>query len=192
MDFVVDLKNVMDLKPFNILRLRVEDLPVLLPFARAVFTQTFRDNTSEANMAVYVELTFTEEKLGAELQDPNSIFFGVFQKGRLIGFIKTNFGPAQTELQDINALELERIYIDPEFFGRRIGQLLMDAAIQVALENDLYYIWLGVWEHNHRAIAFYQKNGFRAFSKHFFTMGVDRQTDIMMFKALSNAVCSII
>ena len=48
------------------------------------------------------------------------------------------------------------------------------------------YIWLGVWEENHRAINFYTKNGFVAFDKHIFVLGEDAQTDIMMKLELVN------
>lgn len=94
--------------------------------------------------------------------------------------MKVNFGNVQTELKDNSALEIERIYVLKDYHGKKIGQKLYEKAIEIAKEKDAKYIWLGVWEENHRAINFYQKNGFEVFDKHIFVLGNDEQTDIMM------------
>ncbi|PZQ78157.1 MAG: GNAT family N-acetyltransferase, partial [Flavobacterium johnsoniae] len=72
------------------------------------------------------------------------------------------------------------IYVLKEFHGKKVGQLLYEKAIQIAKETKSDYVWLGVWEENHRALAFYKKNGFVEFDKHIFRLGNDEQTDIMM------------
>jgi ribosomal protein S18 acetylase RimI-like enzyme len=89
-------------------------------------------------------------------------------------------GASQTELNDNSALEIERIYVTQAYQGKKVGQQLYEKAIQVAKEKGVEYIWLGVWEENHKAIQFYTKNGFTAFDKHIFTLGDEEQTDIMM------------
>jgi ribosomal protein S18 acetylase RimI-like enzyme len=102
----------------------------------------------------------------------------------VIGYLKINTGQAQTELQDSQALEIERIYVLKSFHGKKVGQLLYEKAMSVAAELGVNYVWLGVWEKNARAIRFYSKNGFEPFDKHIFKLGDDVQTDIMMKKAL--------
>jgi ribosomal protein S18 acetylase RimI-like enzyme len=67
-----------------------------------------------------------------------------------------------------------------------VGQLLYNKAIQIANEINAAYVWLGVWEHNHRAISFYKKNGFIEFDRHIFRLGTDEQIDLMMKKKLVN------
>ena len=57
---------------------------------------------------------------------------------------------------------------------------MYNKALQIAQEKNVGYLWLGVWEENHRALAFYKKNGFVEFDKHIFKLGNDPQTDIMM------------
>jgi ribosomal protein S18 acetylase RimI-like enzyme len=98
----------------------------------------------------------------------------------VIGYLKLNFGQAQTELQDEKALEIERIYLLKEFHGKNVGQLLYDKALQIARQKNVDYVWLGVWEENRRAINFYTKNGFVEFDKHIFKLGNEEQTDKMM------------
>ena len=87
---------------------------------------------------------------------------------------------AQTELKENIGLEIERIYVLKEFHGKNVGQILYDTAFEVAKRINAEYLWLGVWEHNPRAINFYKKNGFVEFDKHIFKLGDDEQTDIMM------------
>lgn len=70
-------------------------------------------------------------------------------------------------------------------YGKKVGQLLYEKAIEVAQQKNKTSVWPGVWEKNPRAIRFYEKNGFSAFNKHIFKMGADEQTDMMMRKNLS-------
>ena len=104
----------------------------------------------------------------------------------VIGYLKINTGDAQTEIQDSQTLEIERIYVLKEFHGKKVGQLLYEKAIQIATGLKVNYIWLGVWEQNLRALQFYKKNGFLAFDKHMFKLGNDEQIDIMMKLTLNN------
>jgi ribosomal protein S18 acetylase RimI-like enzyme len=131
-------------------------------------------------MKAYLEDGFSNAKLSAELDNPNSEFYFATLNNTVIGYLKINFGLAQTELKDDKALEIERIYVLKEFHGKKVGQLLYDQAIHLAKEKKADYVWLGVWEKNHRAIQFYTKNGFVEFDQHIFVLGDDEQTDIMM------------
>ena len=87
-------------------------------------------------------------------------------------------------VNDIDSLELERIYILKEFQGAGLGKDLLDYTISIAIEHGKKYIWLGVWEHNERAKRFYQKNGFYRIGEHSFVVGDDAQTDFVMRKDL--------
>lgn len=131
-------------------------------------------------MAKYLEEGFSTDKLRAELNNPHSAFYFAQRGGRIIGYLKVNSGKAQTELQDGNALEIERIYVLQEFHGQGVGQRLYDQALAIAKQQRVDYVWLGVWEQNPRAIRFYGKNGFTAFGKHVFRLGDDEQTDILI------------
>jgi GNAT superfamily N-acetyltransferase len=84
------------------------------------------------------------------------------------------------ELQDPKAMEVERIYVLGEFQSKKVGQLLFEKALAIGKNKKVDFVWLGVWEENHRAIRFYTKNGFIAFDSHIFLMGNDKQTDILM------------
>jgi ribosomal protein S18 acetylase RimI-like enzyme len=126
------------------------------------------------------------KKLTAELNNTKSLFYFANLNNEVIGYLKLNFGESQTELKDNKALEIERIYVSKDFYGKSVGQLLYNKAIQIAKQKKADYIWLGVWEENLRAIAFYKKNDFVAFDKHIFKLGNDEQTDLMMKLKLTN------
>lgn len=158
----------------------IKDIQQLQTIGRQTFTETFAEHNSAENMAKYLEEAYADEKLSAELNDPYSVFYFAELENQVIGYLKLNFGASQTELKDDKALEIERIYVTKEYHGKKIGQLLYDKAIEVAKEKAAEYVWLGVWEENHKAIQFYKKNGFIEFDKHVFVLGDDVQTDIMM------------
>lgn len=164
----------------TISKVGTEAVSTLQEIGRQTFKETFEQSNTAENMAHYLEEGFSLEKLHKELSDPNAAFYFAQEDGMTIGYLKLNFGHAQTELKDSKGVEIERIYVRKDFHGKKVGQLLYEKAVEVAKQQQANYIWLGVWEHNPRAISFYEKNGFVAFDKHIFKLGDDEQTDIMM------------
>ncbi len=170
----------------SIIKAELQNIEKLQKIGRQTFFETFSESNSEENMQKYLDEGFSTEKLTTELNDTNSEFYFAFLDEEVIGYLKLNFGESQTELKDNKALEIERIYVSKEFHGKSVGQLLYDKAIEVAKQNNVDYVWLGVWEENPRAISFYKKNGFVEFNKHIFKLGDDEQIDIMMKLNLKN------
>ena len=170
----------MAMNSIAIKKIGLEQLVSLQEIGRKTFYDTFFESDSEESMKAYLATSFSTEKLTAELENPNSEFYFATQNEVVIGYLKVNFGAAQTELQDANAVEIERIYVLQDYHGKQVGQLLFEKAMAIAKSNRCDYIWLGVWEENHRALQFYTKNGFVAFDKHIFVLGEEEQTDIMM------------
>lgn len=161
-------------------KIDLENISDLQKIGKQTFFETFADSNSEEDMQKYLEESFALEKLENELKNPNSEFYFAKDNEKVVGYLKVNFGDSQTELKDNLALEIERIYVLKDYHGKKVGQKLYEKAIEIAKEKAMEYVWLGVWEENHRAIKFYQKNGFEAFDKHIFVLGNDEQTDIMM------------
>jgi ribosomal protein S18 acetylase RimI-like enzyme len=164
----------------EIKKVELSELEQLQIIGRQTFLETFADGNTEENMQKYLEEGYSVDKLTGELTNTNSEFYFAVLDNRIIGYLKTNFGQAQTELNSENALEIERIYVLKEFHGKKVGQILYDFALNIAKRENVDYVWLGVWEENPRAISFYRKNGFVEFDKHIFKLGDDEQTDIMM------------
>ncbi len=172
------------MEEIKIAKVTAADLNELQQISRQTFIETFAAHNSTENMNHYLNESLSREKLALELANQYAEFYFARSGTQVIGYLKVNTGPSQTELQDSEALEIERIYVSKEYHGKKIGQLLYDWAIALAQKQDLRYVWLGVWEHNAKAISFYKKNGFTPFSSHVFKLGDDEQTDIMMKKEL--------
>ncbi|OXA84968.1 GNAT family N-acetyltransferase [Flavobacterium hercynium] len=168
------------MQKIEIQKIALREIEVLKRLGRQTFTETFAEVNSEENMLHYLDGKFSNQKLTAELSNPNSEFYFARLNNEVVGYLKVNFGEAQTELQDPQGLEIERIYVLKQFHGAKIGQHLYEKAVDIAKKSSLNYIWLGVWEENLRALSFYKKNGFVEFDKHIFKLGNDEQTDLLM------------
>ena len=171
----------------EITKIDLKEIEQLKIISKQTFFETFAEGNSEENMKKYLEESFTTELLKTELTNPNSEFYFARMDNNVIGYLKINFGQAQTELKDKSAIEIERIYVLKEFQGKQIGQVLFNKAFEIAKQLNADYLWLGVWEENPRAINFYKKNGFVEFDKHVFKLGDDEQTDIMMKLQIDNS-----
>lgn len=165
---------------FEIRKATRDDCSTLHDLAVTTFLETYSSVNSEENMQNYLSENYSEEQLTLEMDNPFSEFYLAFLAQKAIGFLKINFGEAQTELKDNQSLEIERIYVLSEFHGKKIGQLLFDKALEIARAHQSKYVWLGVWEQNSKAIRFYQKNGLTEFDNHIFKLGSEEQIDILM------------
>jgi len=160
-------------------RAGLEDVLELQRISVQTFVDAFADSNSASNMSSYLEESFSETLLKRELQQASSEFY--FAKtDSIMGYIKINFGEAQTEQDDAKAMEIERIYVLKECYGNGAGQKLMEFAKSIAKRRGIERVWLGVWEHNPRAMRFYAKHGFTAFDRHIFRLGDEEQWDVMM------------
>jgi ribosomal protein S18 acetylase RimI-like enzyme len=158
----------------------VSDLETIQKISIQTFIETFAGVNTTENIADYIKNSLNTEQLTAELNNANSQFYIAYSNDEVVGYLKINFGDAQTESINENALEVQRIYVLQNFHGKNIGQLLLDEVKKIAKNTDVDSVWLGVWEENHRALRFYTKNGFVVFDKHVFIMGNDEQTDLLM------------
>lgn len=164
----------------QIRKLNSSDSENLRKISIQTFKETFEEVNTEEDMQKYLDENLSLERLKNELENLYSEFYFIENENKNLGYLKLNFGNAQTENFKENHLEIERIYVLKDFLGQKIGQILFDKAIEIGREKNLEYVWLGVWEENHRAIKFYEKNGFKVFGKHKFVLGKDVQTDLMM------------
>jgi ribosomal protein S18 acetylase RimI-like enzyme len=161
-------------------------LDELVHLSRKTFVDAFEEDNDPEDFKAYIEFAFDREKLKAELTSKDSYFFFAFVDNALAGYFKLNQNQNQTDLKLGESMELERIYVSESFQGRKIGEWLLDNAIRIALDKEKTLLWLGVWEKNTKAIAFYQRHGFVKFGTHPFYIGKDEQTDWLMRVDLTN------
>ncbi|KMQ64658.1 GNAT family acetyltransferase [Chryseobacterium angstadtii] len=170
----------------DIEKLTVNNCSELQRIAKQTFLETFSESNTQENMQKYLAESFSTEKLSVELNNENSEFYFAKIEKQIVGYLKLNSGISQTEIKTNNSLEIERIYVLQDFQGKKVGQILYNKAIEIAIQENVDFVWLGVWRENKRAISFYKKNGFEEFDKHVFKFGDKEQTDIMMKLILNN------
>ncbi|MDX1768888.1 MAG: GNAT family N-acetyltransferase [Arenibacter troitsensis] len=158
----------------------ITDLEVLINLGRRTFIEAFEKDNKPEDFKIYLDSAFREETLYKELQDINSAYYFIYMESSLVGYIKLNENEAQSDINDINSIELERIYVLAEFQGHGIGEWVLRQVISIAKVKNRSYVWLGVWEHNPKAIKFYQRLGFYKFGTHPYFIGNDEQTDWLM------------
>jgi diamine N-acetyltransferase len=165
-------------------RANIDDAYLLTELAARTFQETFAaDNTAE-DMAAYVAANFNLAQQMAELNDDASTFLIVEVDGVAAGYAKLHAGNTAEGIQGTEPIELVRIYVSAKWLGRGVGEALMRACLDEARSAGHKTIWLGVWERNTRAQAFYRKWGFRAVGEHVFQLGSDAQSDLLMERAI--------
>ncbi|MBI2721492.1 MAG: GNAT family N-acetyltransferase [Bacteroidetes bacterium] len=154
-----------------------KDLNALKDICVQTFSETYRHLNTEANFNKYIQTNFNKEKLLNEINDENSLIYFIKEKDNNIGYLKLNINEAQSENFGNNAMEIERVYTLKEHFGKNAGKRMIEFTIEKGKELKKEFVWLGVWENNARAIAFYEKHGFTKFDTHVFNLGNDEQVD---------------
>lgn len=138
----------------------------------------------------YIRSAFTLPRTEAELADARSTFFLLETgDGTPVGYAKMHRHAPPRQMPKPyrrvgTAIEIERIYLLNEHIGRGQGQRLMNHCLGWARARNYAAAWLGVWERNERALAFYQKMGFVRFGFHYFQFGSERQRDFWLQKQL--------
>jgi GNAT superfamily N-acetyltransferase len=172
------------------LRLRLatgEDAGLLAAIGAETFRDSFgADNTPE-DMAAYLAQSFSPEKQARELAEADNRFLIAEAGGETAGYAQVRFGPGPAVAGGARPMEIARIYARKPWIGRGVGARLMQACLDEAAAAGCDVVWLGVWERNPRAIAFYRRWGFAEAGWQAFMLGSDRQRDVVMVKELRGA-----
>jgi ribosomal protein S18 acetylase RimI-like enzyme len=121
--------------------------------------------------------------LSEELKNAENHFIIAYVDGAAAGYAKFR-AKRPEKLEATDPLEIERIYVLCACHGKKVGAALMGHCLTYARDNGHDVVWLGVWEHNHKAVSFYRQWGFELFGDHTFRLGSDIQTDVLMKKVL--------
>lgn len=157
-----------------------DDAVALSAIAESTFRETFGATNSTADMQAYCVNSFNSEIQRQELADPNMFTLLAESNGRLVGFAQIKFHSTKQCVAAQRPSELYRIYVIGECQGQGLAQQLMHEVIELVHQNSSDRLWLGVWEHNPKAIRFYQKYGFQVVGEHRFQLGNDAQRDLIM------------
>lgn len=161
------------------------DAATLAEFAERVFDEVFGPPNDPGDMASYLNGAFSPDIQRAEITARDSVVLLAERGDTLVGYL--HIAPSSTPacVTGTPALELKRLYVEPALHGRGIGKKLFDAGLERARHAGARTLWLGVWENNTKAQAFYAREGFSRVGEHPFVLGSDTQTDWIMQRSLA-------
>ncbi len=170
----------------------VADAPSLSRLGATTFRETFEGDNAPEDIARYLAEAFTPDRQAAEITDPAGTVLLAEHRGpsgdakgaELVGYAHLVAGPAPGAVQGPAPLELKRLYVIRARHGQGVAHALMDAVLNTAIARGAQTLWLGVWERNPRAVAFYRKYGFTRVGEHTFLLGGDAQTDWVLARPL--------
>jgi diamine N-acetyltransferase len=170
--------------PVVIRRAKREDAAALSDLATRIFRDTFEAYNKPEDMNAFLASAYREDLQRAEIDDPNMVTLLAEVDGVLAGYAQVRSGEVPECVTGPEPVEILRFYVEKSFHGRGVAQRLMTEVEETARRLDAKTLWLGVWEKNDRAMAFYQKYGFRKVGDHPFLVGSDLQTDLVLERAL--------
>jgi ribosomal protein S18 acetylase RimI-like enzyme len=158
------------------------DAARLTEFAATAFIDSFAADNTPENMTAYLAEAFGESVQRDELADPQCTVLLAEKggEGELVGYAMLRDGSTPACVGSASAIEIARLYAGKRWIGAGIGSLLMQHCLNEAVSRGKQTIWLGVWERNARAIAFYRRWSFADVGSQPFLLGSDLQTDRVM------------
>lgn len=156
---------------------RPDEASLIARLARQSFTEAFGEANTPEDLALFLESAYGERQQGAELADPDWTTLVALKGGEAAGFAQLRRNHPEACVTGPDPVELNRLYVLQAFHGQGVGAALMQAVVGRARAEGFRTLWLGVWEHNHKAQAFYRRWGFRDVGSHSFLVGTDLQTD---------------
>ena len=163
----------------------------LADLGRQTFSETFAATNTAADMAAYLAATYGPDQQLAQLQDPACTYLLAEMQGQAVGYLQLGLGSAlglTPNGSGANQLEIKQLYVVESWIGTGLGKALMRRALDVAQAEGCTAVVLGVWEHNERAKAFYQRFGFREVGEVEFKLGADVQRDLIYRKGLPGRI----
>ena len=160
------------------------DAELIADLSRQTFHESFAGDNTRENMDKFMNEQFTRQKLIDEVKQPWHLFFLAYIEDEPVGYLKLRERSTPKQLEARSSIEIARIYSVQRMIGKGVGKKLMQTCHEVAKQKGKKTLWLGVWQHNQRAIDFYKSWGFEIFGEHEFILGDDVQTDWLMKKDL--------
>ncbi|MGH9763765.1 MAG: GNAT family N-acetyltransferase [Blastocatellia bacterium] len=163
------------------------DAELLARIGAATFIRAFAEYNTREDMAAYVASAFSPEIQAVELLQPGVVFLiASSSRGQTAGYAKLDRSEPPECVKASRPLEIVRFYVEAEWHGCGVSHCLMSDVFRRAQGANVDMLWLGVWERNARAIAFYQKFGFEIVGRKNFTLGSDLQSDNVMTRAVAS------
>lgn len=161
------------------------DILLLVNFCRDTFYNMWKDYNTDEDLATYMDEYFTPPVIAKELADSNITYLIASDQNKTVGYCKLKRNYREGDLNFLRVVEMQRMYTTKQTLRKGIGTQLMKRAIEMLRAENFEVMWLGVYEKNFNAIAFYSHFGFKPYGSHDFVLGNDVTTDILMMLPLN-------
>jgi len=158
------------------------DAGALARLAERTFRAAFGARNTEEDMNAHCAENFGPTMQAAEIADRAVETVIAEDANGLIGFGQLCWGSAPECVRATRPAEVRRLYVEERWHGRGVAQRLLSDLLARAGTGDADLVWLGVWEHNPRAIAFYEKVSFTRVGAQVFQLGSDAQRDLVLVR----------
>lgn len=171
LDIVKDTTQILLISKFGFMKIQpshISELTALTELAKTTFLQSHGHCASEEEVASYVNENFTEVNFEKELGDANNVYHSLYLHDELVGYSKINLNYPFKAVTDASCAKMERLYLLDKTHGTGLGKAFFDFNIELTKAHQQSGVWLFVWVENHRAIRFYEKQGFEIVGEHDF------------------------
>lgn len=156
------------------------DAATLTELGERTFRDSFAADNRPEDMEAFLASHYRPELQVAELKDPSNLYLLAEVSGVPAGFALLRAGVREQGVVAERPLNLLRLYVDRPFLGAKVGAALMRWCLEEGRARGHDVLWLGVWEHNARARAFYARWGFTEVGEMRFLLGSDPQRDLVL------------
>lgn len=161
-------------------RAEEDDALALSLLAERTFRTAFEHSNTAANMQAHCGANYGRALQLAEIRDSSRETWVAESDGGLVAYVQLRLDAASPMISGERPLEIHRFYVDASHHGTGLAHQLMAHVLARADAAGSAVLWLGVWERNPRALAFYRKWGFEVVGEHIFKVGDDPQRDLLM------------
>ena len=167
---------------FTIKKAGVIDSGSIVILGRNTFLAAHEGSAPKEDMEDYLEEKLSKGAVEKELSDPSNVFYLLYSEGNLAGYSKIIYNaPCSFLPENTKICKLERLYISKEFYDKKLGYKLFAFNKNLCLQNDQAGIWLTVWVENDRAVAFYDRLGFKIVGEIMFSVGKHQNPNYVMW-----------
>jgi ribosomal protein S18 acetylase RimI-like enzyme len=162
------------------------DVLELSTLSSQVFLSTYGGTAPVQDIASHVESYFSEAIVGTEILRDDVSYLMAVDGQRCAGMLKIREGDLPDVLRGQSVVEVQQLYVSPDFQRRGVGGLLLDAAVAETRERGMGGIWLSVWADADWAMNFYTRYGFISLAEIPFMMADTEFVDHVMWLPVSD------
>jgi diamine N-acetyltransferase len=162
----------------------IEDSSWIASLCHKQFQVAHEGAMLQEDLEYCVDMLFNEQSVKEDIEEPNNYYYIATADNANLGCTKTAAVQLDLGKYAKNALELTRVYVQPEYIGKGVGSKLMQHVIDHTRQNGIESLWLHVYEKNYSAIDFYLKWGFEKMGKQDYPVRSSRPVGWVMKKVL--------